>query len=176
MNRGSHTLTTKSMFVVSYKIQGQWFILRKSVGPWSKVQGSILRSENPAHSVGFQDLEWKEQMGRRMAYVGAGEQIGKSKRFLSVNWKEPTYFLLISTLKACALKVNLLQYISLWEGCEPKDFHDLSCEFCGKLNYDYLKVEASLLKPALGQPHKNTCNLALSGLPVFCMFPLDSRF
>ena len=33
MNAGSYMLTTKSMFVVAYEIQGQRFILRKSVAP-----------------------------------------------------------------------------------------------------------------------------------------------
>lgn len=40
-----------------------------------------------------------------------------------------------------------------------------------KLNLDYLHVEARLLRTALGQPHKNTYNLALSGLGVVLYMP-----
>lgn len=42
MNAGSYILTTKSMFVVAYEIRRQWFILRKSVGPWGKVHGFYI--------------------------------------------------------------------------------------------------------------------------------------
>lgn len=87
MNRSARTLTTKSMFVVSYKMQGQWFILRKSVGPWSEVHSSILRSENPARGMGFRNLEWQEQMGRRMGHGGAREEIWQFRSFLNGTWK-----------------------------------------------------------------------------------------
>jgi len=165
MNAGSHV--HNKVTVVFYEIQGQWFILRKSVGPWGKVHGSILRSENPAHGVGFPDLEWKEQKGRWMGHVGAREQIWQSTSVLSITWKEPIYFLLISPLKACVPKSTYYNTSVYENGCEPKDFY----EFCGKLNHDYLKVEASLLRLAPGQP----CNFAPSGSPVFYWCSLDFR-
>lgn len=153
--------------VVFYKIQGPWFILRKSVGPWGKVHGSILRSENPAHGVGFPDLEWKEQMGRWMAYVGAREQIWQSTSILSITWKEPICFLLMTSLKACVPKFTSCNTSVYENSCEPKDFY----EFCGKLNHDYLEVEAGLPRPGPGQPY----SFALSGSPVFYSCSLDFR-
>lgn len=85
MDKALHMLTTKSMFVVSYKTQLLWFITRKSLGPWRKIHGSILRSENPAHGIGFWDLEWKEQM---VGHVCAVEQMWLSPNSLNVTWKE----------------------------------------------------------------------------------------
>ena len=50
-------LTTKSMLVVSDKGQGQGLILRNAVGPRGEVHSSILRGENPARGVRFQNPE-----------------------------------------------------------------------------------------------------------------------
>lgn len=47
-----------------------------------RYMGSILRSENPAHGVGFHHQKWKEQMGRRMGPAGTREQIWNPK----VSW------------------------------------------------------------------------------------------
>lgn len=57
-----------------------------------RYMGSILRSENPAHGVGFHHQKWKEQMGRRMGLAGAREQIWQSQSFLSVTWKRDFLF------------------------------------------------------------------------------------
>lgn len=172
MNGGSHMLTTKSMLVFSFKIQGQWFSLRKSVGPWRNVHRAILRSENPAHGVGFQNLEWKEQKERRMEHGGENDMT--IQKFPVCYLKKAHLFSAHQSFKGMVLKVNLLQYISLWKVLS----HDFTINHVSSMGFKYecLKVEVCLLSLNLGQPHKITCNLAMPGSPVFYTCPSDSRF
>jgi hypothetical protein len=135
MNETSHMLSAKPMFVVSYEIQGQWFILRKSVGPWGKVLSSILRGENPAHGVGFWDLEWKGQMGRRrLGHVDAREQIWQSQSSLSVTWKQ-----LSDVLFNCFLRLNCYK-TSVSEMVVNQMTFAVNDESCERFSHDIWKL------------------------------------
>lgn len=73
----------------------------------------------------------------------------------------------MTSLKACIPKFTSCNTSVYENSCEPKGFY----EFCGKLNHDYLEVEAGLPRPGPGQP----CSFALSVSPVFYSCSLDFR-